>query len=92
MNEQFVTDVFTRFAVHEHLLMQLYVQMAHTTENPDETLAAMEARLMGLMSSLPAPERGIEDWAIKLLQAQRVEGPPRIQEFFRKVRSNRTRG
>lgn len=88
MNEKFVEDVYTRFAVHEHLLMQLYLQMAQETSNPEATLAALEARLMSVMESLRPPAHGMEDWAIRLLQAQRQEGPGLVQDFFRKTRNN----
>lgn len=53
MNEEFVTDVYTRFSVHEYLLMQLYLQFAHSTENPEATLQALEDQLTRLMSPVP---------------------------------------
>lgn len=88
MNEQFVEDVYTRFVVHEHLLMQLYLQMAHGTDDPQATLNALEARMTEVMASLRPPAHGMEDWGIRLLQAQRKNGPGLIQNFFRKIRSN----
>ena len=88
MNEQFVEDVYTRFAVHEHLLMQLYLQMAHGTDDPQATLNTLEAQMMQVLASLRPPADGIEDWGIRLLQAQRKNAPGLIQNFFRKTRNN----
>lgn len=88
MNEDLVIQMYTRFAVQEHLLMQLYLQLAHTTRDPEGTLAELETRLKRVMASIPAPIDGIEDSVIKMIQAQRTDGPDLMGNFFRKVREN----
>lgn len=88
MNEEFVTEVYTRLATHEHLLMQLYLQLAHTTPNPQDTLETLERRLANVMASIPLPKEPAEDWVIRMTQAQRADGPVLVQDFFRKVRNN----
>ena len=88
MSEEFVTEVYTRLTTHEHLLMQLYLQLAHTTPNPQDTLEKLERALANTMASIPLPKEPAEDWVIRMAQAQRTNGPVLVQDFFRKVRNN----